>query len=480
VVATLVLCVVEPQSTGIGGDCFALLSKAGAVPPIAYNGSGRSPARLSAAAYLALEESAIAATSVHSITVPGLVESVARLLADHGTWSLARALEPAIEYAERGFAVHQKVAFEWATVEDRLKAAAAAPYLPGGRAPLPGEVICLPALAKTLGRIAEGGVDEFYAGETAERMLRFLGAAGGLHRAPDFADHRGDYTDAVAAPYRGHLVWQHPPNGQGVTALLMLGILEAAEFGGEPPEGLRHHHLLARATQLAFAERNRRIGDPAHGEIDIGVFLDKHAARRLAETMDAVPGEPAPTGIRARGDTAYVAVVDRDRNAVSMISSLFDNFGSGLVDPDSGVAFHSRGAGFVLDEGHPNCLAPSRRPLHTIMPGMMSGDAGVTAAFGVTGGSFQPIGHCRVVSAMLDRGLDIQAAIDEPRTFFHDGIVEFEPGLAAVAAGLRDLGHRVQPADQAVGGAHGVTIDRATGVLTAGSDARKDGCAIAV
>ncbi len=482
VTATAVLCVVEPQSTGIGGDCFALISRNGNVPPIGYNGSGRTPMAMPPEGVGDPALGRLAETSVHAVTVPGLVEALARLLGDHGTISLAEALAPAIRYAAEGFAVHQKVAAEWATVEAKLAATeeARAMLLPRGRVPRPGEVMRFPALAATLARISEAGPQAFYAGTIAEAMAACLRGHGGHHAADDFARHRGSYVEPVGLRYRDVNVWEIPPNGQGVTTLLMLAILEALDFGCEDPTSARYHHLLAEATRLAFDRRNRVIADPEHGPVDVTPFLDKAHARALAAGIGERQARPARSAAPGSGDTAYVAVVDGKRNAVSMISSLFENFGSGIVDAATGVVFHNRGTGFSLEPGHPNVLAPGKRPLHTIIPGMISRAGRVVAAFGVTGGPFQPIGQSRIVSALVDRGLDIQAAIDEPRSFHRDGTLLLEPALAGLADELAAAGHMTAPADQAVGGAHGITIDWDSGVLTGGSDARKDGCAMAV
>jgi gamma-glutamyltranspeptidase/glutathione hydrolase len=480
VTATFVLCVVEPQSTGIGGDGFALIAPRGATPPIGYNGSGRTPAALDPAGLGDPALGRLAETDVHAVTIPGLVEALSRLLADHGTIPLAEALQPAIRYAEDGFPVHQRVADEWrgVTAKLSLSKAARAAYLPGGQAPAPGDVIRSPALAATLRRIAAGGARAFYEGDVAGAMADCLRARGGFHTAADFAGHRGTYVDPVSLRYHGVDVWQIPPNGQGVTALLMLGMLDALGFEKEDPRDARYHHLLAEATRLAFSVRNRVIADPDHAAVDLAPFLDPGNARALAAEVGAASHAAAPAQ-SARGDTAYVAVVDGARNAVSLISSLFENFGSGIVDPATGVVFHCRGMGFSLAGDHPNALGPARRPLHTIIPGMVSRDGRVVAAFGVTGGPFQPVGQARIVSALVDRGLDIQAAIDEPRSFHRDGTLHLEPALAPLAAALAAAGHETTPADQAIGGAHGITIDWDSGVLTGGSDARKDGCAVA-
>lgn len=483
VTATFVLCVVEPQSTGIGGDCFALIGLGGKAPPIGYNGSGRTPAGLPPTGIGDPTAARLHETDVHTVTVPGLVEGLARILADHGTFDLPHALAPAIGYAEHGFPVLQKVAAEWSGATWKLQrdSDSRALFLPAGPAPQAGQAFRNPALATTLRRIADEGAEAFYAGPLAASMAASLRRRGGYHEAADFKRHRGAYVEPISVSYRGWDVWQIPPNGQGATALLILSILEALDFGKADPRTPRYHDLLAKAAALAMAERDRRIADPEHAAIDLAPFLDKSRAAEMARGIDV---RSAPRrrerAAAALGDTAYVSVVDRDRNCVSLISSLFENFGCGLSDAATGIVFHCRGAGFVLDPDHPNGLAPAKRPLHTIIPGMASKDGRVVLSLGVTGGHFQPIGQAILISALRDRGLDIQGAIDEPRSFFRDGSVSLEPPLLGMLGALAHAGHRVAPAEHPVGGAHGVTIDWTSGVLMAGSDHRKDGLALAV
>jgi gamma-glutamyltranspeptidase/glutathione hydrolase len=482
VTATFVLCVVEPQSTGLGGDCFALISRRGVTPPIGFNGSGRSSASLSLSEFDSSAPGRLRETDVHTVTVPGLVEGLARILADHGTFDLARCLAPAIGYAEEGFPVHQKVAFDWSGAVWKLAADrdAAQLYLPSGSAPLPGQVFRNPHLAGTLRSIAEEGAGVFYSGRIAESMLASLRRRGSFQEFADFDKHRGAYVEPISAPYGDWTVWQIPPNGQGATTLLILSILELLGFGAEDPRSLRYHDVLAKAARLAMRERDRHIADPEHGEIDLSPFLDRAYARGLVHDGERRPASPQRTKATALGDTAYVTVVDKQRNSVSLISSLFENFGCGLADAATGIVFHCRGAGFTLEPGHPNRIGPAKRPLHTIIPGMVSEGKRVVLSFGVTGGHFQPIGQSCIISAMHDRGLDIQAAIDAPRSFFREGKLALEPALGQLAEELMDSGHVVSTADAAIGGAHGVSIDWTRGVLTAGSDHRKDGLALAV
>ncbi|MFI0846348.1 gamma-glutamyltransferase [Mesorhizobium sp. IMUNJ 23232] len=481
VTATFVLSVVEPQSTGIGGDCFALYFPAGADRPVGFNGSGRTPAGLDPARARAEGGAPLAETSVHSVTIPGMVDGMAQLLSRYGTWPLEQVIEPAIGYAERGFPVHPRVAEEWAFAAGKLA------RTPGARnvllrnyeAPAVGDVIRFPQLAATLRRIAGGGRDAFYRGEVAETMARFLADNGGFHSATDFAAHRGAWVEPISTTYNGHDVWQIPPNGQGATALLMLNLLEA--FGGDAGEfdGFERHRKLADAARVAFRERNRLVADPEFGPVALEVFLDKSEAGWLAAEARTARADEAKAP-RARGDTAYVSVVDKDRNAISLISSLFEGFGSGLRDPDTGVIFHNRGSGFSALADHPNALAPNKRPLHTIIPGMVSQNGRPVLAFGVTGGQYQPIGHAQMITGLVDHGLDIQDVIDRPRSFLVDGRLQLEPALLVQQEALAAAGYDVAPAMRAVGGAHGVWIDWDTGVLSGGSDPRKDGIALAL
>lgn len=472
VAATFTLCVVEPQSTGIGGDCFALLMPRGAEKPVGFNGSGRSPRGLDPVAAQAAGGAPLAETSVHAVTVPGLVDGLAQLLERHGTLSLAAALEPAIGYAEGGFVVAPRVAEEWAFVRDKL--AATPPgreaLLFAGKAPRQGAVVKLPALAATLRAIASGGADAFYRGEAARSMASFLKSMGGFHAVADFEAHEGRFVEPVRGSYRGRDVWQIPPNGQGVTTLMLLRLLEEA---GPPPgdfDGAERHRLLAAAARAAFRERDRVIADPDFAPVPLEGFLAGNASPAAADI--ATPP--------ARGDTAYVSVVDRERNAVSLISSLFEGFGTGLYDPGTGVVFHNRGSGFSALAGHPNALAPFKRPLHTIIPGMVTHEGRVVLSFGVTGGPYQPIGQSQVISALLDYGMDIQEAIDRPRSFLLKEVLQLEPDLLALGPALREAGFAVQEAPRAVGGAHGIAVDWERGTLSGGSDPRKDGCALAL
>jgi gamma-glutamyltranspeptidase/glutathione hydrolase len=481
VAAVAMQCVVEPAMTGIGGDCFVLLAPAGG-GMVALNGSGRAPAAATAERLAGLGVGALDG-SVHAVTVPGAIDAWARLVESHGTRELGELLQPAIRCADEGFVVTPRVAFDWARDGERLlqSSGGRVAYLPDDRAPAAGQKLRLPALANTLRRIALEGRDAFYRGELAERMVAYLQSEGGLHTTDDFAAAAGEFVTPIKTSYRGLDVYECPPNGQGVIALLMLNILEGCELGALDPNGAERLHLEAEATRFAFRDRNACLADPAAADVPVGRLLDKGYAASLRALIDperALPGLPPPLLAEHR-DTVYLTVVDRDRNVISFINSVFDSFGSGLACPETGVLFHNRGRSFSLDPAHPNVIAPGKRPMHTIIPGLACEDGRPTIAFGVMGGHYQPVGHAHVLTNVVDFGLDPQAAIDAPRAFAQDGELRLERGIPRAAAeALARRGHKVVPAGKPLGGGQMIVIDHGRGVLIGGSDPRKDGLAL--
>ena len=482
IAACAVLCVVEPQSTGIGGDCFVLYAPKGGGEVIAYNGSGRAPAAAEADWYLERGIGEIDPLSPHSVTIPGAIDAWARLAADHGTRSLGDLLQPAIGYAEDGYAVLQRVADAWAGNVDKLRAcpAAAEIFLPDGDCPRAGDVHRQPKLAETLRTIAREGRDGFYGGPVAEDIVGFLEECGGLHSLDDFAAAGGEYVTPIHSDYRGLRIHECPPNGQGMIALMMLNLLSGFDLASLDPAGVERLHLEIEAGRLAFRDRDAFLADPALADVPVEHLL---SAEYTDELRAAIRPDRAlelpPPGLAAHNDTVYLTVVDRDRNAVSFINSLFDSFGSGLAAPGCGVLLHNRGIGFVIDPGHPNCIAPGKRPLHTIIPGMATRDGRVNMTFGVMGGHYQPFGHAHLITNIVDFGMDVQAAIDFPRVFHHGDTLGIESGIDdAVVAGLAALGHDPYRVSKPLGGGQAIHIDWHSGVLTGGSDPRKDGCAL--
>lgn len=476
--ATL-LGICEPQMTGIGGDCFVLMSPAGSDEVIALNGSGRAPAGFDAGKLRAEGHETIPVKSAHAVTMPGAVDAFCRLSKDHGAIGLAASLAPAIYYAEHGVPVAPRVAFDWAQDGPSLQGVARDHYLIDGAIPQAGQIYRHPKQAEVLRRIAMDGRAGFYEGEVAEDMVASLRALGGSHTLDDFETVACDYTTPISGTYAGLDLVEHPPNGQGATAILLLNILKQFDVAAMDPLGAERIHIEAEATKLAYDARARFMGDADH-MARLDHMLSEDTAKSLAGLIrpDAVL-PPALTGAEAvHKDTIYITVVDKDRMAVSLIYSIFHGFGSGLASDKFGILFQNRGAGFTLQEGHANEAAPGKRPMHTIIPGMLRKQGRVIAPFGVMGGQYQSTGHARFVSNIADFGMDPQQAIDAPRAFAEQGVLKVERGYGAdVHQALSDLGHDVQIPDTAIGGAQTILIGE-DGVLRGGSDPRKDGIAL--
>ena len=482
VAAIAVHSVVEPAMTGIGGDCFVLYAPAGG-DIVAYNGSGRACAAATTQWYLDNGITEIASDSAHAVTVPGAVEAWSRLVDDHGTKDLGALLATAIELAETGYPIQPRVAYDWARFEAKLNASEATRrmFLNDGRLFKAGDIFRQPELAATLRGIAGKGADGFYKGPVAEAMVATLNGLGGLHTVDDFAAVRGDYCDPISTSYRGYDVFECPPNGQGFIALIMLNILEGFDLAGLDPDGAARFHLEIEAGRLAFRDRNRYFGGHDRSAEHLQTYLAKDYAATQRALISAeramLPSEVS--ALPAQSDTVYLTVVDRDGNAVSFINSLFRAFGSGLLCDKTGVMFHDRGCMFDVDEASGNTIAPGRRPLHTILPGMLTQNGRAVMPFGVMGGQYQPFGHTHLLTNILDHGLDVQQALDSPRVFYQDDTVLAESGVTAeVAAELQALGHTVAPAPAPHGGGQAIWIDWERGVLIGGSDPRKDGCAL--
>lgn len=474
----LVLGIAEPQMTGIGGDCFILLKPAGSEEILALNGSGRAPKGLDAAALRARGLGAIPVQGIEAVTLPGAIDAFCRLSADHGRLPLAQVLAPAIHYAEEGIPVALRVAFDWVDDLPCLQGAARDFYSLNGKAPTPGQIFRAPGQAEVFRRIAKHGRAGFYEGEVAEDMITSLNLLGGSHTLDDLAATACDYTTPVSGPYRDIELVEHPPNGQGATAILMLNILKHFDLAALDPFGAQRAHIEAEATKLAYDARNRFIADPSH-TTRLDHMLSAETAAKLAALIDPKRAMPAakPLTEAIHKDTVYITVVDRDRMAVSLIYSVFWGFGSGLASSKFGINFQNRGAGFTLEEGHPNEAAGGKRPMHTIIPGMLRRAGRVIMPFGVMGGGYQPCGHARFVTNLTDYGMDLQQAVDAPRCFSGPEGLEVERGYSdAIRAELAALGHQVTIPETPLGGAQAILIEGE--ILIGASDPRKDGCAL--
>ncbi|MEZ5714642.1 MAG: gamma-glutamyltransferase family protein [Paracoccaceae bacterium] len=479
IAGAVLLGICEPQMTGIGGDCFVLFKPAGSEEVRALNGSGRAPAAASAAALRAAGHKTVPLHRPDAVTIPTAIDAFCRLNADWGKLGLDRVLAPAIRYAEEGVPVAPRVAFDWPEAAKALSGHGLRHFLPGGRVPQVGESFAAPGQAEVLRRIARDGRDAFYTGEVAEDMVASLRAEGGVHTLEDFAAAESFYSTPVSGNYKGTDLVEHPPNGQGATAILMLNILSQFDLPGMDPWGAQRAHLEAEAAKLAYDARNRFIADPDR-TTRLEHMLSMDTAKKLAALIDPKKAmtAAAPLSEAVHKDTIYITVVDKDRMAVSLIYSIYHGFGSGLASDKFGILFQNRGAGFTLEEGHPNELTGGNRPMHTIIPGMLKQDGRVTMPFGVMGGAYQPNGHTRLVTNMVDYGLDVQAALDAPRSFSDAGKMNVERGYSdAVRAELAEMGHDVVIPDGPLGGGQAIVL-RADGVLEGGSDPRKDGIAL--
>ncbi len=484
VAAAAVHHVVEPHNTGIGGDMFALFWWAETGELKGLNGSGRAPGAATIEGLRRLGHRLMPAEHVHAITTPGTLDGWVTLLEGHGRMDLSRVLAPAIRLAEEGFVVSPVVSQEWEASAGKLSQDedAARHYLPAGRAPRAGEVFRNPALARTLRAVAEGGRDVLYRGELGEKVVHALREKGGLLAMEDLEAHRSDWVQPIRTTFRGHDVFELPPNGQGITALIALNMLEESDLPALGHNSPDYCHLILETLKLAFADRNYYVTDPDVEDIPVEGLLSKaYAAERraLIDPRRALPD--CSHGRVPSGDTVYLATADAEGNMVSFINSLYFHFGSGVCAGETGLMMQNRGANFVLDERHPNRLEPHKRSLHTIIPAFLMKDGGPLMAFGVMGGDMQPQGHLQFLLNHLVFGMDIQEAVQAPRVRFVAGnevwLEDRVPG--EVVEDLLGRGHLVYHVDGlGFGGAQVIARDRETGVYFGASESRKVGCAL--
>ncbi|MFN8377888.1 MAG: gamma-glutamyltransferase [Anaerolineae bacterium] len=487
VTAAAVLNVTEAASTGMGGDCFALYfdAKSGAVT--ALNGSGRAPAALTADMLRARGWTTIPDRSADAISVPGAVAGWEDLIQRHGRMTLARVLRDAITYARDGFPVQPVYGASWGRSEAFLRGCRyAGDYLPGGRAPVVGQLVRLPDLARTLQTVAEGGAEAFYQGHIADAIVETVQEHGGVLALEDLHTHHSTWDEPIRANYRGVTVIECPPNGQGLAALQALRLIEGFDLTALPWDSAERLHILIESMRLGFADARYFIADDATNPAPVHELLsDPYIRQRRALIQRDRAMQPPSFGHPFAGsDTVYLTAVDGEGNACSFINSLYMGFGTGICTKGTGVFLQNRGALFSLEEGHPNELAPGKRPYHTIIPGMALKDGALWASFGVMGGFMQPQGHVQVISAMVDDSLNPQEAVNRPRWLLADGTADsplhVEEGIPVrVMSALAEMGHPVRPVSGQARGIFGdgqiIRRDAETGVLFGGSDPRKDG-----
>lgn len=486
VAAVAVLCVIEPQSTGIGGDCFCLYAPAGTGKVYALNGSGRAPAAANVDWFESHQIRALENTSAHSVTVPGAVNAWETLLKAHGRKGLDEVLQPAIRFAEDGWPVHPKVAWDWKRLEEKLRKGGSTPFLPNGQAPNAGDIFRQPRLAETLRQIARHGAKAFYEGPIAADMVATLRERGGLHTQEDFARglHNAEFVEPITLNWKGYDVYQCPPNGQGLLVLQILGMLGNKSSAPDGFSGVIRTHRHIEAARLAYRDRDAFLADPGAVDVPVKKLLSAEYLQAMAGLIkdDRAMAELPAAGeamLPPHKDTVYLCVVDKDGNACSFINSLFEGFGSGVLAHQSGVMLQNRGFGFRLERGHPNCIAPRKRPMHTIIPGMLMKDGRAQMPFGVMGGHYQPMGHTWFLTNFLEYGLDIQEAIDLPRVFPYRGKLQVERSVPeATVKALEKMGHVPELVERPHGGGQAIWIDYERGCLVGGSEPRKDGLAL--
>ena len=482
VATAAVLAVVEPMMTGPGGDVFMLAHEASSGELIGLNGSGFSPAEATPELFERRGFDAIPVTGPLSVTIPGAVDAWAEIVEKHGKLTLAQVLAPAIAYAEEGFPVTEIIGGDWVRggPPHADKPEFRRVFLQDSGEPYRhGELFRNPDLAKTLRQVAEGGRDAFYEGDFARAMVAELNRLDWPVSMDDLAFQHSDWVEPISTTYRGVELFELPPNGQGMAALEMLNILEPFDLVALGHNSTAYLHLLIEAKKLAFADLAAWNADPEQARLPVATLVSKDYAARQRKRIDREEASAGYASGVADGasDTVYLTVVDQDRNVVSFINSIFQNFGSGVVVPGTGVVLQNRGALFTLEEGHPNRLAPRKRPYHTIIPAMAYRDGKPWLSFGVMGGDMQPQGHVQILLNMLDFGMHVQEAGEAPR-FRHnpaDG-VNLESGIdATVVQQLSRMGHDVRARPGVFGGYQAIEIDWERGVLIGGTDPRKDG-----
>lgn len=479
--------VVEPHSVGIGGDAFALIYLARENKLIGMNASGRAPYRANIEWFREKGMDEIPERGILTVTVPGALHGWVQALDRYGTLSLGDVFDDAIYYAENGYPVSEVIAGEWKNMEKLLLSSegSSKTYLIDQKSPRPGQMFFNKDLAQTYKKIVRDGAETFYKGEICDAIMEFSDRNSGLLSPRDFRDHITTWVEPISTDYRGYTIYELPPNGQGLTVLEMLNILEGYDIDTLKHNSPEYLHLLIEAKKAAFSDRDYHITDPDFEKIPVAELLSKEYAKKIRDRIDRnrAKAPPTPPSHRRNSETVYVTAVDKDRNAVSFISSIFMHFGSGMVVDGTGIILQNRGKSFSLDPGHLNRLEPRKRPMHTIIPAMVFKDGNFLMSFGVMGADMQPQGHVQFLVNLIDFKLNLQEAIDASRARHLEGTeVYLENGISdEVASALQAKGHQLSKEDSLVnqvGGGQAIYLDRKQNILLGASDRRKDGCAL--
>ncbi|MEE4270301.1 MAG: gamma-glutamyltransferase family protein [Thermoanaerobaculales bacterium] len=486
----------EPVSCGLGGDLFAMVWDPETETLRGLNASGRAPRALTADKVPAEPDGTIPVYSPYAWTVPGCADGWFALHERFGKLPMKRLLEPTITAARKGAPVPRVIAGSWARGAAKFKdmPGFAQVFMPGGKVPAEGELFANPALADTLERMASGGREAFYGGETGEALVAFSDKVGGFFSLEDLTEHSSDWVEPVSTTYRGHTVWELPPNGQGIAALQILNLIEGFDVASMGRDSADFWHLLVEAKKIAYEDRARFYADIDFNQLPIAELISKPYAAERAKLIDMTraaksipPGNPG----LGHGDTTFLVAADASGQMVSLIQSNYTGFGSGYVVPELGFGIQDRGALFNLAEGHPNFLEPGKRPFHTIIPAFFGAGDTPDMAFGVMGGDMQPQGHVQIVVNMVDFGMDLQEAGDAARFHHTDsseptgtvmtdgGVLHLESGVSAeIKRELMRRGHHIEEITPVVfGGYQAIRLNPATGVYAGATESRKDGMA---
>jgi gamma-glutamyltranspeptidase/glutathione hydrolase len=480
------LCVVEPTSTGVGGDAFALIWRAKEGKLYGLNASGPAPMGLTADLVRSQGHNTFPALGPLPVTVPGSVRGWQVALARFGTMGLDSLLARPIQYARDGFPLSQRIAAAWAHSTEKMSRHldSRRVWLPDGRAPRPAELFQNPEFAQTLITLATEGPDAFYLGEIGRQIADCVQAAGGILSQDDLAQYQAEWVEPISVNYgRNFRFYEIPPNGQGLTALLALNIVRGFDLPALGYGTADYYHALIEAMKLAFADAETFIADPRQAHIPLsGLLSDRYTQERRALLNMNRAASPSPGNPSQHGDTVYLTVADGEGNLVSWIQSLYMGFGSGLTAGTTGIQLQNRGANFSLAPGHPNEVAPGKRPYHTIIPGFITKDGQAWSSFGVMGGFMQPQGHLQVGLNLVEFGMDPQTALDAPRfNWLKDKTVALETAVPdTIRTELTRRGHDLYPPTLPMhyGGGQVIVRDPVSGVLIGGSEPRNDGTAV--
>ncbi len=482
ITAALMLVLCEPQSTGLFGDAFAMVKSKKEKRIVGLNGSGKAPMALSCDTLLSENKKEIPLESVHSITLPGAVSLFEEIANKFGNLGLKEICAQPIKYAEEGVVVRPRVSFDWNINSKKLHGSSEKFYLDSGRPFKTGSLFKAPMQAEVLKQIAAHGSKGFYQSDVTSDLVNSLRELGGVHSLADFENVKVQYVEPTFADLKdGSTLIELPPNGQGLTAIMMKKMMQFCNIDRFSPDSFERVHLEAEIAKVAYSARNNFIGDPNFSEIKQNIFLDDSYLEQLSKeiALGKLLNDNLEDEFFSRNkDTVLICAADNEGNAISLIFSTFHSFGSGLCSKKYGLLFHNRGAGFVLKKNHPNQLLGGKRPLHTIIPAILKEKNGSIMPFGVMGGQYQACGHARILSNIKDYGMGFQESLNFPRSFYYDGVLNIERGYKnTTKEKLSEIGYKVQEATIPIGGAQLVRID-STGVLIGASDPRKDGCAL--